>query len=74
MSESTSSGGVSFTSLLLLLFIGLKLTNNIQWSWWWVFSPLWISILIVLFVLFIMLVTAFISDLNKNRKFKQYRK
>lgn len=74
MSESTSSGGVSFTSLLLLLFIGLKLGNVINWSWWWVMSPLWISIVILLFILFIMLVTSFISDLNKNRKFKQYRK
>lgn len=74
MSESTSSDGASFPSLLLLLFIGLKLGNVINWSWWWVMSPLWISIVILLFILFIMLVTAFMSDLNKNRKFKQYRK
>lgn len=28
--------------LLGLLFIGLKLTNNIDWSWVWVTSPFWI--------------------------------
>lgn len=30
--------------LLLVLFVGLKLTDNIDWSWWWVTSPLWIPI------------------------------
>jgi len=44
MSEtSTSSGGIGFTGLLTILFIGLKLTDVIDWSWWWVLSPLWIG-------------------------------
>lgn len=33
---------VGFCSLLAVLFIGLKLTNAIQWSWLWVLSPIWI--------------------------------
>lgn len=28
-------------TLLFLLFLGLKLGNVIDWSWWWVFAPLW---------------------------------
>jgi len=32
-----------FIPLLTLLFIGLKLTGYIAWSWWWVLSPYWIS-------------------------------
>jgi hypothetical protein len=32
----------TFISLLTVLFIGLKLTNHIMWSWWWVLSPFWI--------------------------------
>lgn len=28
--------------LLTVLFIGLKLTNFIAWSWIWILSPLWI--------------------------------
>lgn len=28
--------------LLTVLFVGLKLTGHIAWSWWWVLSPLWI--------------------------------
>jgi hypothetical protein len=32
--------------LLTVLFVGLKLTNYIDWSWWWVVSPIWISFLV----------------------------
>jgi hypothetical protein len=32
----------AFFSLLLLLFIGLKLGGIIDWSWWWVMAPFWI--------------------------------
>lgn len=30
------------TTLLTVLFVGLKLTDNIGWSWLWVLSPIWI--------------------------------
>ena len=39
---------VSFTVLLFLVFLVLKLTGVIGWSWWWVFSPLWIPFVLVL--------------------------
>lgn len=42
-----------FFGLLTLLFIGLKLTNYITWSWWWVLAPLWIPTAIVLIILMI---------------------
>jgi hypothetical protein len=45
--------GAPFFSLLTLLFIGLKLTNYIDWSWWWVLAPLWMPLTLVLvFLLF----------------------
>ena len=48
MSDSKSSGGgIGFTGLLTILFIGLKLGGVIDWSWWWVLSPLWICIVII---------------------------
>ena len=31
--------GTSPAILLTLLFVGLKLTNYTDWSWWWVLSP-----------------------------------
>jgi hypothetical protein len=46
ISNNKNSGGIGFTGLLTVLFIGLKLTNNINWSWWWVLSPLWIGFII----------------------------
>lgn len=36
-----------FLQLLTVLFIGLKLTGHIDWSWWWVLAPLWAPFAIV---------------------------
>jgi len=36
---------IDIVVLLALIFITLKLTNYIQWSWVWVFSPIWITVL-----------------------------
>lgn len=41
------TNGLGFGSILFLIFLTLKLTDNIQWSWVWVTSPLWIPIGIV---------------------------
>ena len=38
-------------TLLLTLFIALKLTGMITWSWWWVLSPMWIGALVVVSVI-----------------------
>lgn len=35
----------SFSGVLFLVFLILKLTKVIAWSWWWVTAPLWISAL-----------------------------
>lgn len=45
--SSSTSSGISFAGLLAVLFIGLKLTGYINWSWVWVVSPLWIPLAIV---------------------------
>lgn len=60
---------VWFVYLLTLLFIGLKLTGHITWSWFWVLSPLilmfgFVAILIVVALLF--LFVAFLLDDNKR--------
>jgi predicted tellurium resistance membrane protein TerC len=49
--NSSSSSGIGFSGLLTVLFIGLKLTGHITWSWWWVLSPLWISFLLAIAIL-----------------------
>jgi len=59
MSEkSTTSGGVGISTVLLIVFIVLKLVGVIDWSWWWVLSPLWISVglgLLFLIIFFLFL-------------------
>ena len=51
--KTTSSGGIGFCGLLTVLFIGLKLTGHIAWSWLWVLSPLWIPFAFVLAIFLI---------------------
>jgi hypothetical protein len=57
MSNNIQKASVSFTELLLVAFIILKLCGVINWSWWWVFSPFWIpaSIAIVILIIYIIL-------------------
>jgi ABC-type antimicrobial peptide transport system permease subunit len=52
-SSSSSSAGIGFGGLLTIAFIVLKLTDVINWSWLWVLSPLWISVLLVIVILVI---------------------
>lgn len=47
MSTSSSSSGIGFFGLLTILFIGLKLADYIDWSWWWVFGAFWIPLAII---------------------------
>lgn len=55
---SSSSGGIEFVGVLTILFIALKLLGKIDWSWWWVLSPLWISMSFGLVVLSIIVIIA----------------
>jgi hypothetical protein len=50
-SSTSSSGGIGFVGLLTILFIALKLTGYIDWSWWWVLSPLWICTLVTIVII-----------------------
>ena len=54
--EKTTSGGIGFGSLLLLTFIILKLVGVIDWSWWWVLSPIWIPVVLLMAVLILLFV------------------
>jgi hypothetical protein len=64
MAKSSSSSGIGFTGLLTIVFIVLKLTKYIDWSWWWVLSPIWISIVLffVGFVFFMLAKAWFFSN------------
>jgi hypothetical protein len=51
--KAGNGNGIGFGTLLFLVFLVLRLCGVIDWSWWWVTSPLWIALalLILLFSL-----------------------
>ena len=51
--------GGGFAGLLTIVFIVLKLTGYISWSWIWVLSPIWISLILGVLIFIIMLIIIF---------------
>jgi hypothetical protein len=47
MVMKNNHGSIGLGPLMFLLFLGLKLTGHIDWSWWWVTAPLWITFLLI---------------------------
>lgn len=41
---------MTFADVLGIVFIVLKLTGTIDWSWLWVLSPFWIGIILVILI------------------------
>ena len=60
--KTTTSSGIGFSGLLAILFIALKLTGYITWSWLWVLAPIWIPFIIVVFIL---IIAGIVIALNK---------
>ena len=60
--KETASGGIGFVGLLTILFIALKLLNKIDWSWWWVLSPLWITASATVIITIIIIIIIAILD------------
>lgn len=61
-SASSSSGGIGFVGLLTILFIALKLTGYVTWSWLWVLSPIWITTLVVIIIISIVAIYLTIKE------------
>ena len=64
--NSTSTGGVGLVGLVFVAFLVLKLCKVIRWSWWWVFSPLWIIALAII----ICLIACFVNALASSKRGK----
>lgn len=56
------STGIGFIGLLQLVFIVLKLCKVITWSWWWVLTPIWVEIALIV----IATIIAVIAKLKKR--------
>lgn len=63
--QQVQSNGIGFAGLLAILFIGLKLTGYITWSWWWVLSPVWIPAVITLIFLAVFFGYLFYKEVSK---------
>ena len=55
-----------FCTVMLAVFVALKLANVIAWSWLWVFAPLWIPIAIALFLVVIGFLREFLDSIMEN--------
>jgi len=58
--SNNSNRGIGFASLLTLIFITLKLCGVIIWSWWWVLSPIWISVSLLIVIVIVVFIGAFL--------------
>lgn len=61
---------MNLPATLLAIFITLKLTDNIDWSWWWVLAPIWVPISIVLVGVFVYGVLYYSVGASTRRKIR----
>jgi len=62
MANESKSGGLGIGMILFIVFLVLKLTDTIDWSWWWVTSPLWIPFVAAAVILGIVGIIAIIIE------------
>lgn len=54
MSDKTSqANSIGFLGMLTVVFTTLKLLDKIDWSWWWILSPLWLPFTVVFLIFLI---------------------
>lgn len=77
-SDGTTYTGTSIGFVLFIVFLVLKLTGTIDWSWFWVIFPLWAGIGLVLVILgiivLIMLIIGSISGISDLRSVKRRKR
>lgn len=56
MASNQSSGGIGLGGVVFVVFLVLKLLDKIDWSWWWVTSPLWIPFALIFVTLIVGLI------------------
>lgn len=66
MNEKKSAAGgcgIGVSGLLQVAFIVLNLCGVIDWSWWWVLSPTWISLGLVILLIVVAVILMALADL-----------
>lgn len=70
--SNQNNGGIGFVGLLTIVFITLKLTGYLDWSWWWVWSPAWITLCAIGFIVAVIILAAVIETYKKNKRIRRY--
>lgn len=71
--NGSAAGVIGFCDLLTIVFIVLKLTGVISWSWLWVLAPIWIPVAIILAMLLVVLIVVLVEEGVKQTEEKQHR-
>lgn len=72
--DTNAGGGVGLSTVLFLIFLVLKLCKVIDWSWWWVTAPLWISAIIVVLLFTGLFIHYHLEETKEERYLKKRRK
>ena len=64
---ANNSSNMSLPLIIFVVFLTLKLSNVIDWSWWWVTAPLWLPVALVIAVIGVISIFALISVLINDR-------
>lgn len=67
MSNKASSNGIGLGGVLFVVFLVMKLTGNIDWSWWWVTAPLWLPVTALFSLFGIVAAGLFLIELWKGK-------
>ena len=65
MEKNSKSTSIGLSTILFLIFLTLKLAGIGEvatWSWWWVTSPLWIPLILIVGVVIIVGLATYITD------------
>ena len=62
---NNNSGGIGICGAMFIVFLVLKLTGTVGWSWWWITAPLWIPMgVVVASLLFLALVVIIFAGMK----------
>lgn len=75
-----AQGGIGLCGATFLVFLVLKLTGHIDWSWWWVTAPLWLPTVVIIGIVLVVLILIVCGiqvidrlDKRKDRKREKLR-